>query len=97
MVRKSSVSSGRKETEALKRQMNCSHLEEPAKEIITRRGRTVIVNALRCAKCEVVSVVPEEVERARKELNPSFLHRCKEFFGAVEEGAEALVFRGKVL
>ncbi len=94
---KHSASSGRKETEDIERKMKCSHVEEAAKEIITWRGRTVIVNAMHCVKCDSVAVSPQEVERARKELNPSLFHRAKEFFGAVEDGAEALVFKGKVL
>lgn len=91
--------SGRKETDAEieARQMKCDHVDEPAKDIITFKGRTVIVNALHCTKCGVVSISPAEAERARKELNPSILHRFKEMTGNVEESAEALIFRGRVL
>lgn len=78
-------------------QMSCRHKEEPVKDIITLRGRTIIVNASRCVKCGAASVSPEETERARKELNPTIIHRLKEFLGMAGERTEALVFRGKVL
>ena len=85
-----SVGSDRlEESEQVARQLRCEHKEEAAKEIITLRGRTAIVKAWRCIKCGEVSMAPEEVERARKELNPSVIHRFKEFFGIVEERAEA--------
>ena len=98
MVKKHTAGSGRLEDEAkIRAQMRCRHTEEPAKEIITLRGRTAIINAWHCVKCGEVAVSPDEAERARKELNPSIGHKVKEFFGAVEDVAEALVFKGKVL
>lgn len=87
----------RNEQREIERQLTCEHKEAAAKEILALRGRTAILNASRCIKCGEVSITPGEVERARKELNPSFIHRFKEFFGVMEETAEALVFKGKVL
>jgi len=82
----------------IKKQMKCNHKEVPAKEIITFKGRTTIMNVDRCAKCGEVSALPREVERARRELNPSLIERFKGLLGFRKlEGAEALVFKGRVL
>ena len=78
--------------------MRCNHVEEPAKEIITLNGRTVIVQARRCIKCDEVFATPEQIEYARKELNPSLFHRFKEFVGHGDlTEATASIFKGRLL
>lgn len=80
------------------KQLTCKHKEKPAKEIIVQKGRTAIIDVERCEKCGEISASVEAVEKARKELNPSFIEKLKEFLGfGKTEQTEASIFKGKVL
>ncbi|MBI2574689.1 hypothetical protein HYV82_02275 [Candidatus Woesearchaeota archaeon] len=82
----------------IEKQLKCKHKQSPAKEIIVLKGRTAIMEVMRCEKCGEVSAPVSEVAKARKTLNPAPIERLKELFGLYnKDHSEASIFRGRIL
>ncbi len=79
----------------MKNCFKCNGKLEPAVKLINHKGKTAIVNTLKCVKCDKTYTHIDEVEKARLNLNTSFFGRIKEFF-SVGKVTEAIV-KGKVL
>jgi len=75
----------------------CNGKLEGSKKLITKKGRSAILNVEQCAKCGHSFSTPEESERVRKELNPTILDKIKGFFNNPSRIESLSFFRGKVL
>ena len=75
----------------------CNGKLEGSKKLITKKGRSAILNVEQCTKCGHSFSTPEESERVRKELNPSIWDKIRNFFYTTNKIESLSFFRGKVL
>ncbi len=73
----------------------CGRETESAVKIINYRGKSILINVEKCVKCNNNYTLLSESEKARINLNPSFLERIKGFFDT-RHITEAIL-KGKVL
>lgn len=73
----------------------CGSKTESAIKLINYRGKSVLINIEKCVKCNHTYTPLKEAEKARIDLNPSFIERLKNFFDT-SHVTEAIL-KGKVL
>lgn len=59
---------------------NCSGVIEQTKELVFFNGKKRLANASKCKKCNAVYFSPQETDRVRKLLNPTFTERIIDLF-----------------
>ena len=73
----------------------CNGKLEDSKKLIIKKGKTFTMNVKQCIKCGHSFSNLYEIERVRKEINPTMIQRIKSLFSRDIESLS--FFRGKVL
>jgi len=75
----------------------CNEKLIDSKEIIIKNGKSYTLEVKQCTKCSHSYSNPYDVEKLRKELNPSFFDKIRRFIFNINKIESLSFFRGKVL
>lgn len=74
----------------------CKKKTEQAVKVMSYKGRSTLMNVLKCNKCGHTYTDLDEIEKARLCLRPTLFERIKSWFKFDFKISEA-IFKGKVL